>query len=85
MSATDVDIHAGLVRLGRNKDSSQDGRYERQRSYGTKGDSGYDTGAPTTIAIVILVVTIVLSSVVSHAPARVRYYSIFHGREIDTL
>ena len=36
----------------------------------------------TAYQIHLLLLTIVLSGVVSHAPAKVRYYSIFHGREI---
>ena len=36
----------------------------------------------TAYQIHILLITIVLSSVASHAPAKVRYFSIFHGREI---
>lgn len=33
----------------------------------------------------VLFAVIILSGVVSHASARIRYHSIFHGREIDTL
>ena len=32
-----------------------------------------------------IVVAVVLSGVVSHAPASIRYYSIFHRRVIDAL
>lgn len=32
-----------------------------------------------------LVAIVVISGVVSHAPARVRYHSVFHGREVHTL
>ena len=33
----------------------------------------------------VLFAAIILSGVVSHAPASVRYHSIFHGRQIDRL
>ena len=33
----------------------------------------------------LLVAVVLISGVVSHAPARVRYYSIFHGRRLDSL
>ncbi len=32
-----------------------------------------------------IVAAIVISGIVSHAPATVRYYSLFHGRTIDAL
>lgn len=34
---------------------------------------------------VIVLLVIVLSSVVSHAPGNFRYFSLFHGRRIDSL
>ena len=33
----------------------------------------------------IILLIIILSSVISHAPGNVRYFSIFHGRRIDSL
>ncbi|MDH3317741.1 MAG: hypothetical protein OER43_18500 [Gammaproteobacteria bacterium] len=33
----------------------------------------------------VVALTIVISGVVSHAPASVRYYSVFHGRVLDAL
>jgi len=33
----------------------------------------------------IFIAVVVLSGWISHAPARVRYYSIFHGRKIERL
>ena len=32
----------------------------------------------------LLLVILVISGVISHAPAKVRYYSLFHGRRIDS-
>lgn len=36
-------------------------------------------------AITILILIIIISSVISHAPGNLRYYSIFHRRRVDTL
>jgi hypothetical protein len=33
----------------------------------------------------VVVLAIVISGIVSHAPASVRYYSVFHGRVLDDL
>jgi len=33
----------------------------------------------------VLIAVVVISGVVSHAPADVRYFSVFHGRRIDGL
>ena len=36
-------------------------------------------------AQLLLIIVIVISGVISHAPGDVRYYSLFHGRRIDSL
>ena len=33
----------------------------------------------------VILAIIILSSVISHAPGNVRYYSIFHGRRVDVI
>jgi len=33
----------------------------------------------------VLVLVIVISGVVSHAPARIRYFSVVHGRQMESL
>ncbi len=33
----------------------------------------------------IILLIIILSSIISHAPGNIRYFSIFHGRRIDSL
>ncbi|MCZ6633401.1 MAG: hypothetical protein O7G87_08350, partial [bacterium] len=33
----------------------------------------------------ILVIIVVLSGLISHAPGDVRYFSIFHGRRLESL
>ena len=45
------------------------------------GGSTLAAGTETAMSVV----TVVLSGVVSHAPASIRYYSIFHRRVIDAL
>ena len=32
-----------------------------------------------------LIITIVISGIIAHAPGDVRYYSIFHGRRVENL
>jgi len=34
---------------------------------------------------VIIILLIAISGIISHAPANVRYYSIFHGKKITTM
>lgn len=45
---------------------------------------GYAAHAPAHAGIA-LVFVVAISGVVSHAPARVRYWSLLHGRRVDTL
>ena len=33
----------------------------------------------------VLILIVVLSGIISHAPGDVRYYSIFHGRRLESL
>ncbi|RKZ35053.1 MAG: hypothetical protein DRQ37_07060 [Gammaproteobacteria bacterium] len=37
------------------------------------------------IDAMVLVLVIVISGVVSHAPARIRYFSLVHGRQMESL
>ena len=37
------------------------------------------------VAVPLLLAVIVISGVVSHAPARVRHFSIIHGRRLESL
>jgi len=37
------------------------------------------------LELLLMIAVIVISGVVSHAPAGVRYYSVFHRRRVDRL
>jgi hypothetical protein len=41
--------------------------------------------AAPELAGAVVALTVVISGIFSHAPASVRYYSIFHGRVLDAL
>jgi hypothetical protein len=36
------------------------------------------------LRLLIFIAILIISGVISHAPAKVRYYSMFHGRRIDS-
>ena len=39
-------------------------------------------GGHPTLDVYLLAVIIILSAVISHAPGKLRYYSVYHGRQI---